>query len=637
MSPSNSEPFASRSIAQSDLLVWVGVVGFVSSLCAFLAIQPYQVNVVRYRLVPADGASRYLPALMFGVVLLAPPAVTAVLVAAWSGTGGWRAACQRLGPLILSLPLALFVVVESAPPLAFVLLAISGAAATMYLLGAALPIGPCTGRSHAVAVVMIVALIAGLAAMHVVIEVNFWRHLMLGHADIGHFAEELKNVWAGRGLRCDSFENTRLGWHFVPLLYILAPVYAVWPSPVMLMTFGALCLHVVALPLYFAARRASGSVVVAFLFAVSWLLAPSVSRLVYSNTYGFHWVYAALPLTAWMIAAGLEGRWRASAALVVPSLLVRETVAAPVFGWGLYAALFTRRRLLGTVIALLAVAYFACCAAVLIPHFTSSGTYERMSVYGSLGDSPTGVVESVVTQPGAVLERLMRPECVSLLALLLITTAGLPLFGWRLGLAAVPVLIPVLLMENADWLSIKFWHHAAVLPFLFFAGVTLVGRRPASPVSSDTAQTTHGLGTSGAPLGIALALAVASGWGQYLFGFSPVSKSFEAYADSRFLQSPDPRMELVDRLRVEIPKDRTILATERIAAHFWDYRRVYTGRHVRPADFVVIDAADRWDTSGLPQRVAEFAADPHYEVYEEFGSIVVFRCRADTPLAEGEE
>ena len=46
---------------------------------------------------------------------------------------------------------------------------------------------------------------------------------MLGHADFGHFTKELKNALAGRGLRSDSFENTRLGWHFVPLMYVFVP------------------------------------------------------------------------------------------------------------------------------------------------------------------------------------------------------------------------------------------------------------------------------------------------------------------------------------------------------------------------------------------------------------------------------
>ncbi len=92
-------------------------------------------------------------------------------------------------------------------------------------------------------------------------------------------------------------------------------------------------------------------------------------------------------------------------------------------------------------------------------------------------------------------------------------------------------------------------------------------------------------------------------------------------------------MKTVRRLRSEIPKDKTILATERLAAHFTDYERLYTGRRERRADFVLIDHSDTWDTTDLRQRVSAYAADPTYGLYGEFGSIIVFEHVGGVPAA----
>jgi len=464
---------------------------------------------------------------------------------------------------------------------------------------------------------VIALLIVVLTILHTRLQINFFDHFMLGHADFGHFTEELKNALAGRGLRSDSFPNTRLGWHFVPLLYVLVPGYALWPSPVYLMAVGALVVHLPALPIVAAAVRRSGSALVGLLFGLAWLLLPSTSRLIYSNTYGFQWIYIAMPLIAVMIAAGLAGKWRLSVAMAIVVLLCKETAAAATLGWGLYMLLFTPRRKSGAALAVGSIVYALICIYLIIPHFAASGVYERTSLFGELGANLPALIGSIFTRPGDVLARLVRPEAIYFLLLLLVPMALLPLRGWRVLVAAAPTLVLILLLDNPDWLSIKFWHHATVLPFVFFAAI-------ASLPVKRAGQSTSGGGRRACSRGIAWALVFAAGWSHYFFGFSPLAKPYEVYAESAALHQQDPRLATVHRLRATFPRTDTILATERLAAHFTDYKRVYTGSRIMPADVVIIDRADHWDTTDLPNRAADYAADPDYDLYGEFGSIVVF-------------
>ena len=130
---------------------------------------------------------------------------------------------------------------------------------------------------------------------------------------------------------------------------------------------------------------------------------------------------------------------------------------------------------------------------------------------------------------------------------------------------------------------------------------------------------------------MAAAALVCAGWGHYFYGFSPISKPYEPIANAAFLHTPDPRMETVRHLRSQIPKDRTVLASERLAAHFTDYKRLYTGGRTHAADFVIVDRGDTWDTSGLAGEVARFADDPNYRLYGEYGSLIVFARVEEAP------
>jgi len=624
-----------RAAGSTAMAAIASALGVIACVVALIAGRNLQWNVVTYAAQPMHPPSYLVPTLFAAGLLVL--LVLCALLAARRLSAGVLGSLALLWPLIGGVPLAISAAAGLSVPFAFSLLVILGCGAAAGRVGAHLPEPRPAKSGSRWALASLLLLVAVATVVHTLLQINFFEHFMLGHADFGHFTEELKNALAGRGLRSDSFPNTRLGWHFVPLLYGLVPGYALWPSPVYLMFVGALVVHLPALPVYACARRLSGSVLVGWLFGVAWLLLPSPSRLVYSNTYGFQWIYVAMPLIAAMAGAGLAGRWRSSLILAAVVLLLKETAAAATFGWGLYMLLFTPRRKSGAALAFVSVAYALLCIYVFIPHFAASGAYERMTLFGELGDSVTAVAGSLLTNPGLFFARLFRTQGLYFLLVLLAPMAMLPLGRWRVLVAALPSLGLILLLENTEWLSIKFWHQATVLPFLFLAAVAT-----SAPVSQREGARPRfvsciaGRRPRDGSLGLALALAAvfAAAWGQYFYGFSPVAKSFEVYADNEALHRPDPRMETVRQLRETFGRDKTVLATERLAAHFTDYARVYTGVRPMPADVVVIDRADRWDQTALSTMVQAFRSDPEYDVYGEFGSIVVFVRAPDAPPIE---
>lgn len=660
MDPATTPPAEPHSAKEppSGIGAVFGVLGAVSYGLALYAAEPVQFKVGSHTTVWFEGAG-YWPATLFaiavsgvvlllatGVALQAPTSEQCALGApVFKRRRTWRVAASLLWPMLLSAPLAAYVFLDALPPFFLSFLVILAGGWTAFQAGCHLRLRGSLHSAHRAAVASIILLIALATVVHTAVQMNFFEHFMLGHADIGHFTEELKNALAGRGLRSDSFENTRLGWHFVPLMYVLVPGYALWPSPVYVMVCGALVVHVAALPVYYLARRLTGSAAIGWMWAVAWLLLPSQSRLVYGNTYGFQWNNVTMLVLTLVIASAMTRRWRTSLILVAALLLCRETAAAAVFGWGLYLALFTPRRKAGAVIAAVSIAYFLFCANVLIPHFAAAGRYERLDVFGELGTTLGDLIRSAYAHPEVFFGRLLRRQVVYYLLILLVPMALIPVHGWRMAIAAVPTFLLVALLENEEWLSIKFWHQATILPFLFFGALTSMqrvqhGRDELPDASSaggcagqatqpDDGTTRRAAYASGFNLGLATAVLISAALGHYFYGFSPISKAYAPYAAATFLHEPDPRTATVARLRADLSRDRTIHATERLAAHFTDYKRLYTGGQTRPVDFVLIDRSDTWDTTGLPQSAERFADDVDYRLYGEFGSIVVFERRPD--------
>lgn len=571
-----------------------------------------------------------------------PPALVFVMVSAfalpvwalWRQTGAGflsrlMGAGATLAPLVVCVPVAMYVAVVERVPFFVSHLLIAAAAWTAYRIGS-LRCGETAAstRAHAFSVALLVVLILVMVVMHTAIQRNYYEHFMLGHADIGHYLEELKNSLVGRGLRSDSFDYVRHGWHFVPLMHGMVPLFRLWPSVTFWMVFGGIIMHLPAIVAYFTARHFTRSVGIALCWGLAWLLLPTTSRLIYANTYGFQWTCAAIPLVMLMIHFQATGRVLASLVMAVLVLFVQETTSAAILGWGLALMLCKGRRFLGMTLAVLAGIYFMICVMWVIPYFSGGKGFQRFDLFGPLGSTTADLIQAPVARPAEFLGRFARAEVFHYLAMLLIPLAGLPLRGWRLAIAAAPTLLLILLVDNAEFLSIKFWHIAAALPFLFVTGMNVEFPRRTGcfrEAPGDEEREGRRRRVQGGCAAALLAALVS----HYFFAFSPISQPFASYARSPVLQQPDPRLAVVQSLRDSIPRHRTIQATERLAAHFWDYRRVFTGARPRNADVVMIDRADSWDRSGLRETVEYWSDHADYVPAGERGTILVFLRRQD--------
>ncbi len=598
-------------------IIWTA--GLLSAGIAYALVDDRIINVVSYAFVRTEA-----PPLLFTRALPIAALLCLLVVALRRrAPGSIRNETQQLDELspILpmsaaraGLPLVLTIFVASAWAMGFapnfvtMSIAIVGLAWSMDRLGRGVSVAYETPTNlDRWAPVALATAVAASTAWHTFQQVHFWQHFLLGYADFGLFTTELEHCLPWKDVGSARFSDTRMGYHCVPMFYLLAPAYAIFRSPVFLMVIGSLALNLAAIPFYQLAKHRTRSATVGLLVGLSWLALPSISRLPYSNTYGFQSIFLAVPWLAWTFSLAMQNRWRASHWCMAAAMLCEETVCGVALGWGVYLILWGGRRRAGMWIVVVSIAYLLFCTAVIIPTFEGSGEYTRLMLFGDLG-------------PLSIVDRLTRPRVPLYLLALAAPMLVALVRSWRILIVALPTLSLILIMHQADYLNIKYWHHSSLLPVLFTAatmGVTLVrgangngsGKREGTPL--------------GGPIGLLVCILLFHFW----MGSSPFAQSQQLYAADRFLQRPDPRLAVVDFVRATFPPEQTtVIATERMAAHFTDYRMVHAAPRARLADttgsphVLIIDRSDRWDKIGMEhstgQTLAQAAAAGFILVYK---------------------
>jgi uncharacterized membrane protein len=397
--------------------------------------------------------------------------------------------------------------------------------------------------------------------------------------DLGNMVQAVWNTAHGRFLEMtmtDGEQLNRLGAHVDPFLAALAPVWWLWPSPLLLTTVQAVALATGALPVYWLARKHTGDGRCGLFLAFAYLLFPAVQ---WNALNDFHPVTVAIPLLLFCVWFLDEDRPLMGALFAILAATTKEDIPLVVAGIAVWYVVRHRRWLVGGALALLGLGWALVDLYVVIPHYSGgpSPFYDRL---GSVGGSPTGVVTTLVTHPLRVWDAMTTGDDLRYLGLLLVPL----LFLWALepvlALAATPVLVVSLLSDFGPMTSIRYQSVAVPVACLFAASAIGVGR----------------LGSRAALLmsGAVFMVALVATWG------GPLG-SLDTYGGT---DQPSPaRVSAIRRAIALIPAAVPVSASNEIGAHLSERRRIFRFPVYREADWVIIDSSDRSETA-TPLRLA---------------------------------
>ncbi len=253
--------------------------------------------------------------------------------------------------------------------------------------------------------------------------------------------------------------------HFSLILYLLAPLYWLWPSAKLLLAVQTLALALGALPLYALTRQRLGSAPWALLLASAYLLYPALE---WSGTYEFHPETLATPL---LLAAFLfleRRQWRPYFLCLVLALMTKETVGLTVLALGVYALRMDRRIAFGT---LAAGALGMAGALLTIRAFNHGAPSAFFALYGPDGAGPGSLLGLAFSHPLVFWDRLATVANGVYLFQLLYPLAFLPLLAPEVLLLALPALLLNVLSTRGVMHTVQHQYTAALTPLLLLAGL----------------------------------------------------------------------------------------------------------------------------------------------------------------------
>ena len=331
---------------------------------------------------------------------------------------------------------------------------------------------------HAPAVVGVAT--AGYALAFCFITVT--RHFKLQtHAlDLGYYVQVVWSMATGRGPRVSLPEMHAWGDHLSPILWGMVPAFWIVPGPVTLLVAQSIALALGAPAVYLLARRRLGDERLAALFAVLYLVNPSLQGM---NVRDFHAAALAVPLLLWAFVAADAGRALLFAGALVLTLATREDAALAVIGVGLWLALARRQWWAGAATALGAFAILWIDLRWVIPAFRGE-PYSHLGRYAAFGGSLLEILAGVVLHPLRTIARLASGDRLVYLLAMLAPLGFLSLLGPLELAGALPALAQNLLSRDPELFHHRTPYQSFVLPFVILAAIERRRPPPGAPTGN---------------------------------------------------------------------------------------------------------------------------------------------------------
>lgn len=319
--------------------------------------------------------------------------------------------------------------------------------------------------------------------------VSFLRfdNFYTGMLDLGNMTQAVWNTTQGRILAVTDPSNaatiSRFATHGDFFLAFLAPLYAIWPNPKLLLFLQTVVLSLGAVFVYKISVHVLQERSLSLIFAIAFLLNPSVQR---SNLYDFHAVVLA---TTFLLAAFYFMKIRRYGWFLLFTFLAgstKEQVWAITGIFGLFIAIrafyslrvaaskstqyLKREILFGIVVAIVSFTALYAFFSIIIPGF--KGTEHFASAYlAEYGNNTGSIVTGIASAPNEVVGTISDVSRRTYIRQLFLPLAYLSIFSPLYLVFAFPELFINLLSANQNMHQIYYQYTATITPFLFIAAI----------------------------------------------------------------------------------------------------------------------------------------------------------------------
>ena len=395
--------------------------------------------------------------------------------------------------------------------------------------------------------------------------------------DLGNMDQAVWNTAQGNWFHLTNQPGTvnRLSLHVEPILVPISWLYWLHSGPETLLGLQAIVVALGALPLFGLARHKLKNEWLALLFAVAFLLNPTMQA---ANWLEFHPLTLAptLIMAAFFFLVTDRPRWYTLFALLAAAC--KEEIALLIFMIGLYAFVVLHRRRLGAITMVLALSW-ALLAVLVIQNTFADGNI-HWGRYQYLGETPLQIVLTLLTKPSIVLAQLQAADSLWYLLLLLLPVGFTALLAPEILLLALPSLGINLLADSPPMHQVNELIYAApIAPFVLMAAVQGTTRVLAFAAriekhSARNLRYTHLL--------LAVVIGGCALFAQRQYGYLPGGGNYQHFTVNEHHRR-------AAAIIAQIPPDAKVSAQDRLNPHVSGRETVYIFPRIEDADTVFVD------------------------------------------------
>jgi len=302
------------------------------------------------------------------------------------------------------------------------------------------------------------------------LQASRFLNLSMGVRDLGFFVQSLWNTLQGSFLAISihPFSQHLWGFHFYLVHILLIPLYALWPSPLLLLAVQAGAVGVTGWCLYLLGRLWLSRPWMAAVVVLAYTLHPQVHWAAVGYWfYGYHPEMLFPPLFVLAVYFLVRGRTRPAVGCWLLALAVREEFAVVWMGLGLFLALRRPTQRLGVLMITGSGLWLALATLVVIPLYAGGRVpfyfsgFEHLPVLGKAAIGASAIWRPVEFHLAAMLRPLGFLPLLDPFSLIAAPMYGLYAAAWSAG-----YVIP---------LAPGSVHNSAIIPVLAVSALRTLG------------------------------------------------------------------------------------------------------------------------------------------------------------------
>lgn len=308
------------------------------------------------------------------------------------------------------------------------------------------------------------------------------RHFSLSSSsfDLGIFDQAIWNTLQGNPLFSSLRNNmSLLGDHFEPILFLIVPLYKIWPDVRVLFVLQSFLLASAVFPLYLIGRLYLKERFLIYAFLISYMFSRPLRGVALSD---FHPECFILPLLLWAYYFLVKQRRLLFFLSIFLLALCKEDVAFIISALGIFAFFVRKQRALGTFLFILGPLLWVFETKFVIASFNPQGIYPYMNRL-PFGQTYADNIKAIISHPGLLSGLVVEKAKIEYFFKIFSPLGFLPLLSpGHYILIGIPFLRNLLPQDPnfSGWYNVSSHYTASVIPFVYIAAISgaawIIGR-----------------------------------------------------------------------------------------------------------------------------------------------------------------